>query len=79
MKKLLDKASTDFEPKATLSTGSSASTTSANHAIPYHQSRLKLDLPTFWGMSSIGVNFGRFSLLDLAEKLAYQNMKRSAV
>ncbi len=49
MKKLLDKASTDFEPKATLSSGSSASTTSANHAIPYHHSRLKLDLPTFSG------------------------------
>ena len=48
-KKLLDNASTDFEPKVKSDTGSSSSSPSADHAIPHYQSRLKLDLPTFSG------------------------------
>ena len=48
-KKLLDKASTNFEPKVKSDTESSSSSPSADHVIPHYQSRLKLDLPTFSG------------------------------
>ena len=49
MKKLLDKASADFEPKVTSTSGSSASACNTDHAVPHYQSRLKLDLSTFSG------------------------------
>ena len=49
LKKLLDKASSDFEPKVAPTAGSSSSVHSVGSAIPIYQSRLKLDLPTFSG------------------------------
>ena len=49
MKKLLDKASSDLEPKAASSVGGIPSTSTTTPAIPPHRSILKLDLPKFSG------------------------------
>ena len=49
MKNLLDKASSDLEPKAASSVGGTPSTSTTTPAIPPHCRSLKLDLPKFSG------------------------------